>query len=354
MTISFRLILLQIGLICALAPGQKLFGQKNAFRVVCVSFYNLENLFDTLDHPDKRDEDFTPDGVLSWTGAKYEKKLDNMARVIELIGKEYTEDGPAILSLAEIENKAVLEDLVKQSAIASRRYQIEHYESPDFRGIDVALLYNPKYFRVLDSRPVPMKMLNSEGEPLVTREMLYVKGILDGDTTHIMVNHWPSRRGGEAATRPLREGCAAINKKMADSISAEQPGAKILIMGDMNDNPNNTSMHLVLNAKKKDNALGARDFYNPFYHLFSKGFGTLAYQDSWSLFDQIVLSEAYVSEKKKENKYQYYKAGILNMPFMQQKTGRFKGYPYRTFDGETFIEGFSDHFPVYIILLKVL
>jgi hypothetical protein len=354
MTVRFPLILLQIGLVLVLAPVRKLNAQKNSFRVVCVSFYNLENLFDTLDHPDKRDEDFTPDGLLAWTGAKYEKKLDNMASVIELIGKEYTEDGPAILGVAEIENKAVLEDLVKRPAIASRRYQIEHYESPDFRGIDVALLYNPKYFRVLSSKPVPMKMLNSEGEPLITRELLYVKGILDGDTTHIMVNHWPSRRGGEAATRPLREGCAAINKKMADSIAAEQPGAKIIIMGDMNDNPNNTSMQLVLNAKKKANALGENDFYNPYYQMFSKGFGTLAYQDSWSLFDQIVLSSGYVSGKTRENKYQYYKAGIVNMPFMQQKTGRFKGYPFRTFDGENFIEGFSDHFPVYIILLKVL
>jgi hypothetical protein len=330
------------------------FAQKNTYRVVCVGFYNVENLFDTLDHPDKRDEDFTPNGLLAWTTPKYKQKLDNLAEVISRIGSSYTQDGPALLGVAEIENRSVLEDLAKHEKLAIRNYQIEHYESPDFRGIDVALLYNPKYFRMLSSRPVTMAIQQEDGNPLITREMLYVKGILDGDTTHVMVNHWPSRRGGEAATRPLREGCAAINKILADSILAMEPDARIIIMGDMNDNPNNNSMRFILSAKKKNNALGIGDFYNPFYQMFSKGIGTLAYQDTWSLFDQVVVSKGYSTDEKDNKKYKFYKAGIQNESFMHQKTGRYKGYPYRTFDGENFINGYSDHFPVYIILLKVL
>lgn len=332
----------------------ELLSAQGQYRAVVIGFYNLENLFDTIDDPKIRDSEFTPDGSLAWNTEKYQKKLTNMASVLELMGKEHNPDGLALLGVAEVENRAVLEDLVQHPLIASKQWQIVHYDSPDGRGIDVGLLYNPRYFRVLESRSVPANLLNLDGKPLRSRDILYVKGILDGDTTHIMVNHWPSRRGSESATRPLRNGFAAINKSIADSIVQSDSAARILIMGDMNDNPDNESMKKILSAKKKTDQLSVGDFFNPFYEKFSKGIGTLAYQDSWSLFDQIVLSYGYVAQKYQKQRYSYKSAHIVNKPFMQQKSGRFKGYPLRTFDGETFINGYSDHFPVYVVLIKSL
>lgn len=330
-----------------------IYTQTNQYNVVCVAFYNLENLFDTLNDPNIRDDDFTPDGNMAWTSEKYNKKLNNLSEVIDLIGKDLTPDGPAILGVSEIENRKVLEDLVQHEKIRNRNYQIIHYDSPDFRGIDVGLIYNPKYFRQLESKSIGVNINNLDGKPLISRDVLYVKGILDGDTTHIMVNHWPSRRGGEAATRPLRNGCANVNRKIADSLLLDNPNSKIIIMGDFNDNPNNESMSKILSSKGNKNKVNPNDFFNPFFEKFNKGIGTLAYQDTWSLFDQIVISGSYINKLQKKG-YNFFQSGIYNRPFLQQKTGRFKGYPLRTFDGESFINGYSDHFSVYIILIKAL
>jgi hypothetical protein len=332
---------------------KNIYAQSNQYNVVCVAFYNLENLFDTINDPKIRDDDFTPDGNMVWTSEKYVKKLNNLSEVIELIGKDFTPDGPAVLGVSEIENRKVLEDLVQHEKIRNRNYQIIHYDSPDFRGIDVGLIYNPKYFRQLESRTIGVNLTKLDGKPLISRDVLYVKGILDGDTTHIMVNHWPSRRGGEAATRPLRNGCALVNRKISDSLLLDNPNAKIIIMGDFNDNPNNESILEILSAKGKKKKVSTNDLFNPFSEKFNKGIGTLAYQDAWSLFDQIVFSSAYINKSHKKG-YNFFKSGIYNRPFLQQKTGRFKGYPLRTFDGDSFINGYSDHFPVYIILIKPL
>jgi hypothetical protein len=336
-----------------LTIAMKAKSQNNQYRVICVGFYNLENLFDTIDDPKTNDSDFTPDGSLAWTDEKYQMKLNSLSIVLDTMAKEHCPDGTAILGVAEVENRKVLEDLVMHERIAKKRYQVIHFDSPDRRGIDVGLLYNPRYFREINSRSIPVELYNLDGKKLISRDILYVKGVLDGDTTHIMVNHWPSRRGGESATRPLREGYAAANKSLADSILQTDENARILIMGDLNDNPDNTSMTKILKARKKIKDVQNDEFFNPFYDSYSKGIGTLAYQDSWSLFDQIVLSFAYTQKKNREH-YTYAGYGIVNKPFMQQKTGRFKGYPLRTFDGETFINGYSDHFPVYIIIIKAL
>jgi len=325
---------------------------QNEYRVVAIGFYNVENLFDTIDDPKIRDDDFTPEGSLTWTTAKYIKKLDNLSEVLADIATDINPDGLALVGLAEIENRQVLEDLVSTEKLAKRQYQIEHYDSPDFRGIDVALLYNPRYFRSLESRAIPVPLKNLDGRPLISREILYVKGILDGDTIHVMVNHWPSRRGGEAATRHLRNGCAAINRAVADSLRMDNPMAKIIIMGDLNDDPDNESIAQILGGKRKIDKVGQNDLYNPFYDFYKKGIGTLAYQDAWSLFDQILISKGLTV--KRENKYSFMRAGIYNRPYLQQKSGRFKGYPFRTFDGDYFMGGYSDHFPVYILLKKAL
>lgn len=326
------------------------FGQKKQYKAVCIAFYNLENLFDTINTPDVRDTEFTPDGSKAYTSEVYWDKQHNLAKVISELGKDITPDGPAILGVSELENRSVLEDLVNMPAIKERQYQIIHYDSPDKRGIDVAMFYNPRYYRLLESRPVPVEIKNSSGDKIFTRDILYTKGILDGDTIHITVNHWPSRRGGEAASRPLRNACAKINREIADSIRATDPLAKILVMGDLNDDPINESTYEVLEAKPKIKKVKPHQFYNPFYNFYKKGLGSNAYQDAWSLFDQITLSYGLIA--KEANGYTFYKATIFNPPYMQQKSGRYKGYPFRTFDGDTYVSGYSDHYPTFVHLIK--
>lgn len=327
-----------------------LIAQKKNYKVVTLAFYNVENLFDTLNTPDVFDEEFTEDGAKSWTGKNYWDKQANLAKVISEIGTDVNPMGPAILGVSEIENKSVLEDLAAMPAIADRQYQIVHYDSPDRRGIDVALFYNPRLFRLLTSRSIPVVMNNLDNKPLITRDILYAKGILDGDTIHIMVNHWPSRRGGEAASRPLRSGCAAIVRAVSDSIRLENAHAKIVVMGDLNDDPTNESVFKVLEGKADINKVKTHQFYNPFYKFYKKGMGSNAYQDAWSLFDQILVSYGMID--KNVGGYQFYQAYIYNPPYMQQKSGRYKGYPFRTFDGDTYISGYSDHYPTFVHLIK--
>lgn len=325
------------------------FAQKS-YKIGCIGFYNFENLFDTLDTPDKNDLEFTPQGSYRYDTKIYQEKLQNLSKVVAELGLELTPDGIAILGTAEIENRKVLEDFVQQPAIRNRNYQIVHYDSPDERGIDVALLYNPKYFTVTASRPVPMKAYNSNNEEDRTRDILFVSGIYDGEPLHLLVNHWPSRRGGEAATQPLRNAAALICKNICDSLTQADPNAKVVIMGDLNDDPSSPSLREVLNAKQKKEQVELYGLFNPMWDYFKKGIGTLAYQDAWSLFDQVVLSYGFVN--KNAPGYQYYKAVVHNKPYLCQQTGQFKGYPFRTFAGTTYLGGYSDHFPVYVYIVK--
>ena len=327
-------------------------GQEQQYKVACIGFYNFENLFDTLDTPGKFDEEFTPSGTRLWDGEKYREKLHNLAKVVSELGTDLTPDGPALLGVAEIENRQVLEDFSREPAIAKRAYQIIHYESPDRRGIDVALLYQAKYFTPLGSRPVRLHIKNENGDTVFTREILYVTGLLDGDTLHVLVNHWPSRRGGEKATRPLRNAAALLNRNIRDSLIARNPAAKIIVMGDLNDDPTSPSVAKVLLAKPKKSQLRKGDFFNPWHAFYKRGIGTLAYRDAWSLFDQILVSEGLVNPKNPG--YHFYKAKVFNPTYLVQKTGQFKGYPFRTFDFDNYIHGYSDHFPVCIYLLKPL
>ncbi|GIV32172.1 MAG: endonuclease [Saprospiraceae bacterium] len=320
------------------------------YRVACIGFYNLENLFDTLDDPHTFDEEFTPAGARLWDSTKYHGKLRNLARVIAELGTDLSPDGPVILGVAEVENRRVLEDLVAQPAIAARNYRIVHFDSPDRRGIDVGLLYQPTYFRPLGARSIRLDLKNQQGDSVYTRDILYVTGLLDTDTLHILVNHWPSRRGGEKATRALRNAAAAECRAVKDSLIRLNPDAKVIVMGDLNDDPTSPSVAKVLLAKPKKSQLRQGDFYNPWYEPYKKGLGTLAYQDAWSLFDQIIITEALVSGRN--GGYRFYQARVFNPGYLVQKTGQFKGYPYRTFDFDNYIEGYSDHFPVCIYLLK--
>jgi hypothetical protein len=338
--------LLFIGLI------DKGYSQDKQYQVAAIGFYNFENLFDTYDDPKINDEEFLPEGLRVWTKERYEEKLKNLARVISELGTELTPDGVAILGVAEIENRRVLEAFVKQKVVADRNYEIVHYDSPDFRGIDVALLYQPKYFKVSGSRPIPVVIYAENGERIFTRDILYVSGELNGEKVHILVNHWPSRRSGEKATRPLRNAAAMICKNVKDSLVSIDPAAKVIVMGDLNDDPVSPSIKDVLACKNSVEKTEEGDFFNPWFEFYKNGIGTMAYQDAWSLFDQIILSAGLVEGAG--NTYRFYKAVVHNKPYLIQKTGQFKGYPFRTFDFDNYIAGYSDHFPVYVFLIREL
>jgi len=254
--------------------------QEKEYKVGSIGFYNFENLFDTLDSPEIRDEEFTPNGDKLYNTTIYQEKLDHLASVVAELGTELTPDGIAVLGVAEIENRKVLEDFSQHPKVKNRNYQVVHFDSPDRRGIDVALLYQPKYFTVTHSEAVPLLIYEENGERIFTRDILYVAGEFDGEPIHLLVNHWPSRRGGEAASAPLRNAGAAVCKKICDSLTQINPYAKVMIMGDLNDDPASSSVKKVLQAKRKKTQVADRGLYNPMYDYYKKGIGTLAYRDA--------------------------------------------------------------------------
>ncbi|HOY06518.1 MAG TPA: endonuclease/exonuclease/phosphatase family protein [Saprospiraceae bacterium] len=321
------------------------------YKVGSIGFYNLENLFDTIDSPDTNDAEFLPGGSYLWNTPKYMSKQANMAKVISLLARELSPDGVAILGVAEVENRKVLEDLVAQPDLKARNYQIVHYDSPDERGIDVGLLYQPKYFKVTGSKALPVALKDPKtGEQDFTRDILYVAGEFDGELIHVMVGHWPSRRGGESGSAWMRAAAAQVARNAADSLRTLDPDAKIIFMGDLNDDPTDKSLTKVLGAKGKSDEVTNEEFYNPMYDLYKNGNGTMAYRDAWSLFDQVVVSKAFVN--KKAAGWQLYKAMVYRQPWLLQTEGAFRGYPFRTFVGTIFINGYSDHLPVYLFFLK--
>ncbi len=326
--------------------------QEKQYRVGAIGFYNFENLFDTEDDPAINDEEFTPDGLRKWVPNLYQEKLSNLAQVVSELGTELTPDGVAILGVAEIENRSVLEDFAKQPKVADRNYQVVHFDSPDRRGIDVALLYQPKYFKVTGSRAIPLVIHDDAGERIYTRDILFVSGEFDGEALHVLVNHWPSRSGGEARTQSFRNAGALLCKQVSDSLTKADPAAKILIMGDLNDDPVSPSVRKILAAEGNLKDVRTRGFYNPMFELYKKGIGTLAYQDAWSLFDQIILSKGLLNPRN--SGYRFYQVNIHNPSYLYQKSGHFKGYPFRTFGGDVYMGGYSDHFPVYVYLIKEL
>ncbi|MFN0013117.1 MAG: endonuclease/exonuclease/phosphatase family protein, partial [Saprospiraceae bacterium] len=250
-----------------------------------------------------------------------------------------------------IENRIVLEDLVAQPALQARNYQIVHHDSPDERGIDVGLLYQPKYFTVTGSQALPVILEDTAAkERDLTRDVLHVSGTFLGETMHILVNHWPSRRGGEAGSGWMRAAAAQVCRNAVDSLTKLDPKAKIIVMGDLNDDPNNVSVNKVLRAVRTTDELKTGEMYNPMYDIYETGNGTLAYRDAWNLFDQIILSKGLVW--KRVGGWQYHKAEVYRQPWMFQEDGAFRGYPLRTFVGDIFLNGYSDHLPVYILMVR--
>jgi hypothetical protein len=324
--------------------------QKQQFKVAIVGFYNLENLYDTINNPMVNDEEFLPGGPKNYNTRIYLDKLTKLATVISQMGVEQNPDGPALLGVAEIENDTVLRDLASHQLLKRQGYEFVHYDSRDARGVDVALFYNPKYFSPEQSDKLFVRLPGGSKDSYFTRDILWVKGKLDGETIHVYVNHWPSRVGGEERSRPAREAAALVAKQHIDSISALDPMAKIILMGDLNDDPVNTSVSVVLNARGKQKEVKQGGLYNPWTDVYKSGVGTLAYQDSWNLFDQIIISYPWLS--RTQTGFFYYQSHIFSREFMKENIGRYKGYPMRTWDGNSYRGGYSDHFPTYLVLLK--
>jgi predicted extracellular nuclease len=330
----------------ATAPAQK----KN-YKVVAVAFYNLENFFDPADDPSRYDEDFTPSGANAYTKEIYKQKAHNMAFAISKLATDMTPDGPAIIGVAEVENDVALNYLISQPEIKNRGYKFVWFYRSDRRGISTALLYNPKYFTVLESESL---FVDIEGkndyEHNTTRDILHVTGLLAGDTTHVFVNHWPSRRGGEASSAPLRGIAAGVAKKKIDSLMSVNPNTRVLLMGDLNDDPIDESITKVLGAKGDKEKVKEGGLYNPWVSFYKKGLGTLSWNDAWNLFDQIIISESYINSRN--NSWKFYKAEVFNKDFLKENFGQYKGSPHRSYSGNTWLNGYSDHFPTIVYLIK--
>ncbi len=317
--------------------------------VYSVAFYNLENLFDTINNNGKYDLEFSPQGARQWNGEKYWSKINNLAYCISHMVTKNTPMGPAIIGVSEIENKSVLDDLVRAKDIRKWRLQVVHHDSPDRRGVDVGLLYNPRLFKVID---VTNSRLRIPGyESFRTRDQMCVTGILGGDTVSVIVNHWPSRLGGQERSSYLREAAAALSKQIADSLWAIRPNQGVIIMGDMNDDPHDKSCAVVLGAKREQNQVGSHEFFNPWWKILDKGIGTLAYKSQWNLFDQIIVSGTLLKHNHDQSLV-YSSCKVNNFDFLFDKEGARQGYPKRTYASGAWLNGYSDHFPTVIFLHK--
>lgn len=312
-----------------------------------IAFYNVENLFDTINDPKTKDDEFLPTAINRWNTEKYNLKLEHISKVIKEIGEDNGFKCPTVMGLCEIENKQVIKDLISTPNLISFNYGFEHFDSRYERGVDVALIYQKERFIVVNSKAYPL--IIPEKPDFNTRDQLLVSGILDGEAIHFIVNHWPSRRGGEKRSAPMREAAAKLCRYIVDSIYKTDSTAKIIIMGDLNDDPTNESIVKHLEAQKTKKSTKSYGLYNPMYELFKKkGIGTLAYNDKWNLFDQFIVSYPLIS--KNVGGYKFVKAGVFNKPYLIQKEGQFAGYPHRTYVGNTFMGGYSDHFPSFIII----
>ena len=322
------------------------------FNVYAVGFYNLENLFDTCHDAGKKDHDFLPNGSYKWNGMKYSHKLHNMARALSDMGTGMLPGvGCAVIGVAEVENDKVLADLCAQPELSGRGYRFCHVEGPDRRGIDCALLYNPTLFTVKGVRLYPYVPTEKQDSAFRTRGFLAVSGELAGEHIVFIVNHLPSRFNGSY----YREVGAAQIKALKDRILKADPKTKVIVMGDMNDDPADRSMHKVLSAKEEVSMVGDDDMYNPWYDVLAKhGTGTLQYQGSWNLFDQIILSPGLINRdgKRDYTSLKFLKNEIQRMPYLFQTEGKYKGNTRRTTAGGVWLDGYSDHLPTVVYLVK--
>ena len=326
--------------------------QKSTVKIRTIAFYNVENLFDTENDSLTFDDDRTPEGKDHWTQERYKQKIENISNVISLIGLKESKTSPDILGLCEIENKKVLENLISHPKLQKMNYGIVHFDSPDERGIDVAFIYKKAVFFPTSFQSRRLLLQNIDGERDYTRDQLVVGGLLDDEQIYCIVNHWPSRSGGAARSKPNRLAAAKLNKSIIDSILRIDHTAKIISMGDLNDDPIDDSLRKILKTKGKKMNLEENDLFNPMEKLFKKGVGSLAYRDEWNLFDQFYFTANLL--EKEGGSYRFWKANVFTAPYLFAKKGKYKGYPLRTYSGGNYTGGYSDHLPVYMYLIKVI
>lgn len=321
---------------------------QKSFVGYAIGFYNQENLFDTCHDEGKNDYEYLP--AKGWNGLKYSNKLKNMAQVLSEMGTDVIPVGCAAIGLAEVENDNVLKDLVAQPALAKRGFNFVHIEGPDRRGIDCALLYNPQLFQVRNVKLVPYVQELKKDSAFYTRGFLTVSGTLVNEHVTIIVCHLPSRFSASF----YRESGARQIKVVKDSLLREDPTCKVIVMGDMNDDPEDASMYKELAAKEDINKVKADEMFNPWYNVHQSGTGTLSYQGAWNLFDQIILSPTLINQNgsKDYSTLKYWKNQIFRRDYMFQTEGKYKGSPKRTTAGGVWLNGYSDHLPTVVYLLK--
>lgn len=315
------------------------FKRKKGRHLNTIAFYNLENLFDTVDDPDTLDDDFTPRGVKKWSNKRYKKKLYKLAKTLSEIGNTETKSPPVLVGVAEVENKTVMEDLLGAEPLRKIDYGFVHYDSPDERGIDCALIYHRSHFQVLHSEPITLIVFEQDGRRDTTRDILYVKGKLNDEEVHVFVNHWPSRRDGDTETSYKRIKAAKTLLDFMADIETQNPEPNFIVMGDFNDGPFSESVKTLVNSEH---------LYNPMEKLLTVERGSANYKRAWMLFDQIMVSHNLLNFEKGTHSFAH--ANIFDERFLTEFKGRYEGTPYRTYAGRKYIGGYSDHFPVYIQL----
>lgn len=321
----------------------------------CIGFYNLENLFDTIHDEGKNDYEYLPDGGMHWTGLKYEHKVKNMAYALSQIGTDEDPRGAACIGVCEVENFGCLQDVAEKMKDYGRNMVPVLLEGPDRRGVDCGFLYNPELFKMVSAKGHELKAHYADGGLVKSRLQLEIDGYLLGgkpEKIHIIVNHWPSRYGGELRSRATRDSAAMLTKSIIDSIYLKEPRAKIVIMGDLNDDPYNHSCAEVLQARKTREEVAEQGLFNTLWQKLNRGIGSLAYNGSWNLFDQIIISEPMMNEKLESGKWVYWKSQIFNKPFLTVQEGKDKGTPLRTHKGGVWQDGYGDHYPTMIYLIK--
>jgi len=315
---------------------------ENAFRVM---FYNVENLFDTEKSSTKNDGDFTPDGKLYWTPGRYYNKLNNLAKVITAAGEW---DSPAIIGLCEVENEQCMTDLTKHSLLKAQDYRYVITHCADRRGINVALMYQRDKFKYLSHQSYKIKFPKNPRK--VTRDILHVSGLIQtGDTVDVFVCHFPSRKGGEQESEPDRIFAASVLKSKSDSLMLIRKKTNIIIMGDFNDEPNNTSIRQTLKALPPDNTFNVKELYNLFYRFTKQNnVGTYKYGRQWNLLDQIIVSGNLLDRKQSFHVLPE-TATIFQRDFMMEKDSSNGGKkPFKTYTGMKHTGGYSDHLPVFV------
>lgn len=314
------------------------FFRKKPKELYTVAFYNVENLFDTTEDKDILDRDFIPTSDRKWNDKRYEKKLNKIAHAISSIGNTENKYLPVMVGLAEVENEGVIKDLLATETLKDKGYAYIHYNSPDERGIDTAFIYRTNYIQVTSSQTHELYLETTEGIRDFTRDILEVNCNFLGEQFTILVNHWPSRRDGASSTVYKRIEAANRNIAIINGIKSKNPKNHILVMGDFNDDPQDESVQ----------KLSSSGLFNPMETLLTNARGTTKHKGRWNLFDQILMSYDLLQYRK--GKLKFKSAAIYDPDFLKQIRGRYKGSPYRTFGGRKYTGGYSDHFPVYILL----